>query len=109
MKGFLSTDNVVVGGLTVVGQTFAEATAEPGLAFLVCCFLSLGLDCSIPTIIYHRWPSSTVSLVWATDRPQVDTWAPSKCTLGSQGSRALMCLFAAQKYAKDMEIEMIAI
>jgi len=33
MTGFLSIDDVVVGDITVVGQTFAEATGEPGIAF----------------------------------------------------------------------------
>jgi len=38
MEGFLSQDDVTLGDLTVKGQTFAEATKEPGLAFLVAKF-----------------------------------------------------------------------
>lgn len=33
-EGFLSADNVQLGGLTITAQTFAEVTGEPGIAFL---------------------------------------------------------------------------
>jgi len=37
-SGFLSVDNVGVGGLTVKRQKFGEATAEPGLSFVIAQF-----------------------------------------------------------------------
>lgn len=38
MVGFTSSDAVAMGGLVAVDQTFAEATAEPGLTFIVAQF-----------------------------------------------------------------------
>lgn len=47
LSGFISQDTVSIGDLTLKGQDFAEATAEPGLAFAFGRFdgiLGLGYD-----------------------------------------------------------------
>lgn len=38
LKGFVSDDVVTIGGLKVRGQQFAEATEEPGVAFIAAAF-----------------------------------------------------------------------
>jgi saccharopepsin len=47
LKGYVSQDTLTIGDLTIVGQDFAEATEEPGLAFAFGRFdgiLGLGWD-----------------------------------------------------------------
>lgn len=38
LSGFLSIDNVTLGGLPISQQTFAEATSEPGISFVMANF-----------------------------------------------------------------------
>ncbi len=38
LDGFISSDTLTFGGLTVDGQLFAEAVHEPGLAFVAAQF-----------------------------------------------------------------------
>jgi phytepsin len=68
MSGFLSADNVVIAGLTAKGQLFAEAVAEPGLAFVAAQFdgiLGLGFDTisvdGVPPVWYTLLAQSQVA------------------------------------------------
>jgi cathepsin D len=60
MSGFVSEDTVTIGGLGAVGQLFAEATNEPGVAFLAAKF---------DGILGMGWPEISVNNilpVWFT-------------------------------------------
>jgi cathepsin D len=81
MSGFLSTDTVVMGGITVVGQTFAEATGEPGIAFdlskfdgiLGMAFEQISADNVVP-VFYNMIAQNLVSQplfsFWLSKNPQ---------------------------------------
>ncbi|EFA81975.1 cathepsin D [Heterostelium album PN500] len=67
MSGFVSQDTVQVGSLTVQNQLFAEATAEPGIAFdlakfdgiLGLAFQSISVN-SIPPVFYNMMAQGLV-------------------------------------------------
>jgi cathepsin D len=81
MSGFLSEDTVVVGAITVTGQTFAEATGEPGIAFdlskfdgiLGMAFERISADGVIP-VFYNMISQNLIPeplfSVWLSKNPQ---------------------------------------
>jgi cathepsin D len=80
MKGFVSQDTVTVGGLDVTDQQFAEATAEPGIAFdlakfdgiLGLAFDSISVDHITPVFdnMVNQGLSTGVFSVWLSKNPQ---------------------------------------
>jgi len=81
VKGFLSEDVVTVAGLDVVGQTFGEATAEPGITFVIAKFdglLGFGFDSISVDHVTPLWynllsqklVSAPVFSFWLSQDPQ---------------------------------------
>jgi len=81
VEGFLSQDSVQVGGLVVKNQIFAEATAEPGTAFILAKFdgilglgfQSISVDSVVPVfynIVDQKLVSKAIFSVWLSQNPR---------------------------------------
>lgn len=95
MKGFLSEDVVSIGGLDVHNQVFAEATEEPGLAFIAAqfdgilgmAFQSIAVDGAVPVwynILDQNLVSDPVFAFYLADDPNAKVG--SEMTLGGLDS-----------------------
>ncbi|KAK5582579.1 hypothetical protein RB653_004164 [Dictyostelium firmibasis] len=83
MSGFVSQDTITVGSLTIENQLFAEATAEPGIAFdfakfdgiLGLAFQSISVN-DIPPVFYNMMSQGLVSSqlfsFWLSRTPGTD-------------------------------------
>lgn len=80
MSGFLSQDNVMIGGLTAKGQVFAEALSEPALSFLAAQFdgilgmgfQSISVDNVVPVwynLIAQKQVTTPVFAFWLNRDP----------------------------------------
>jgi len=81
MKGFLSTDTVHIAGLSIQRQTFAEATALPGISFdltqfdgiLGLAFDSISVDAVVPpwyNLLSQKLVNNTLFSFWLSKDPR---------------------------------------
>jgi len=81
MKGFLSTDTLTFAGLPIVRQSFAEATALPGITFdvskfdgiLGMAFDTISVDAVVPpwyNLLSQRLVSSSLFAFWLSKDPR---------------------------------------
>ncbi|KAF2071097.1 hypothetical protein CYY_007583 [Polysphondylium violaceum] len=97
MQGFVSQDTVTVGSLVVKDQLFAEATAEPGLAFVFAKFdgiLGLAFDTisvnGMPPVFYNMINQGLVS------QPLFSFWLSK--TPGTNGGELSLGSIDSTKY-----------
>jgi cathepsin D len=102
LSGFLSTDDITLGGITVKGQTFAEATSEPGVAFIAGKFDGI-LGMGWPTIsVDHVTPVFT-SMVQQSlvAKPLFSVWL-SKDASKTPGGEFLLGGIDSKYYTGDI-------
>jgi phytepsin len=91
--GFLSSDNLGIGGSIVVNQMFAEVTGEPGITFLAAqfdgilglAFESISVDSVTPVwynLISQNIVSSPVFSFWLNRDPNAPAGQGGELTLG---------------------------
>jgi len=92
-EGFLSSDNLGIGGATVVNQMFAEITSEPGITFLAAqfdgilglAFESISVDAVTPVwynLVSQNIVSAPVFSFWLNRDPNAPDGQGGELTLG---------------------------
>ncbi|KAJ1371672.1 Aspartic protease 4 [Parelaphostrongylus tenuis] len=96
MKGFISKDNVCIATLCAEGQAFAEATSEPGLAFVAAKFDGilgmgfpeisvLGIPTVFQTLVDQKKVPNAMFAFWLNRNPYSELGG--EITLGGVDSR----------------------